>query len=118
MSEAASDPSESSRRRLAALLVLLLSLFAATPSATASAAPAHTKAVVADSEARSNGSVRDASKRSKAADLFVVLDSGPKIVTRLVYVRPTATPGTALISQSRATFRTEYNARAPPASLI
>lgn len=118
MMETASKQARNSRRGLTGLLVLLLSLFAASPFTTASAASSQTNAVVTDAEPRSNSSVSDASKRVKLADLLALLDSGPKVLTRLVYVRPAGAPGTALISQAAATLRIEYNARAPPASLI
>ena len=113
----APDQRETGKRGLATLFVLLLSLFAVSPSAAAAAA-AQTNAVLTDIEARAASSVSDASKRAKPTDLLVVLDGTPKVVTRLLYVSPAAARGRTDTSQATGTFRTEYNARAPPAPLI
>ena len=115
---AASTERLSSGRGVAAIFVLLLSLFAAAPASAASAAFALNTAVLSDAEAPSGSTVTGAPKKAKSSDLLALLGSSSSVVTRLLFVYPVSSPAACRTRTGTVALLTQYHARAPPAQLI
>lgn len=115
---AASRERVSSGCGVAAIFVLLLSLFAAAPTSAAAKAYAPNAALIADAEAPTGSTVTCAYKKAKPSDLLSLLGSSSTVVTRLLYVYPASSAAAQSTGRGTVALRAHYNARAPPAPLI
>ena len=116
MGAAALDEWDSKRGGPALLLVLLLSLFAASPSWAEPSA--NSNSVASHADAQCVNGVAEATKRAKPGDLPGCLGSDPRVVTRLQSFRPASHEEPAGTQTPVASPLFSYNVRAPPAFLI
>jgi hypothetical protein len=113
MEALAPDHTDSRRRGPAIFLVLLLSIFAASPSWAGPSASAGR--IVVDAEAKCASGTSETAKRANPAHPPGLLGATPGVLTDLLYVRP-ASCGTANRGDGQAAPRfSSYRARAPPA---
>jgi hypothetical protein len=108
------DDTDSWRRGPAIFLVLLLSIFAASPSWAGPSAGA--SRIVIEAEAKCVSGTSETAKRANPAHPPGLLGVTPRVLTHQLYVRP-ASCGTAKSGDRPAGARFySYRARAPPAS--
>ena len=107
------EAGETKRHGPAVLLLLLLSLFAVSPSWAVASANSNPAVVEADTECASG--IADSSKRAKPAQVSGFLGAAPGIVTQLPHAWP-AEHGDSNPAELTAHWSVSaYNARAPPA---